>query len=177
MCPICGKYRELTRCVRRMRIAHPTPPRGGGIPHACPTPEAAENFRPGPSARPPIGRSRSRPSRRRSRPRVRPSRRRERPDSAFPRRSPAVEGSQAFARRGAGRRPLVLARRRSFARGGFGRPAKAPRAREATGERRFRPPRTGRWRRTRAVARRQRLPSAARATSRSCTISIRNSIP
>ena len=115
MCPICGKYRELTRCVRRMRIAHPTPPRGGGIPHACPTPEAAENFRPGPSARPPIGRSRSRPSRRRSRPRVRPSRRRERPDSAFPRRPPAVEGSQALARRGAGRRPLVLARRRENA--------------------------------------------------------------
>lgn len=67
MCPICGKYRELTRCVRRMRIAHPTPPRGGDIcpigttflgfgptpphgediPHAYPTPEAAENFRPG----------------------------------------------------------------------------------------------------------------------------------
>ena len=67
MCPICGKYRELTRCVRRMRIAHPTPPRGGGIcpigttflgfgptpphgediPHAYPTPEAAENFPPG----------------------------------------------------------------------------------------------------------------------------------
>jgi len=115
MCPICGKYRELTRCVRRMRIAHPTPPRGGGIPHACPTPEAAENFRPDPSARPPIGRSRSRPSRRRSRLRVCPSRRRERPDSAFPRRSPAVEGSQAFARRGAGRRPLVLARRRENA--------------------------------------------------------------
>lgn len=122
MCPICGKYRELTRCVRRMRIAHPTPPRGGGIPHACPTPEAAENFRPDPSARPPIGRSRSRPSRRRSRLRVCPSRRRERPDSAFPRRSPAVEGSQAFARR-------------------------------------------------------QRLPSAARATSRSRSISTRNSIP
>ena len=90
MCPICGKYRELTRCVRRMRIAHPTPPRGGDIcpigttflgfgptpphgediPHAYPTPEAAENFRPG----------RRRPAEsKRGRPRLRPSRRRERP--------------------------------------------------------------------------------------------------
>ena len=107
MCPICGKYRELTRCVRRMRIAHPTPPRGGGI---CPIGTTFLGF--GPT--PPHGVG-ARPSRSRGRPRLRPSRRRERPDSAFPRRPPAVEGSQALARRGAGRRPLVLARRRENA--------------------------------------------------------------
>lgn len=121
MCPICGKYRELTRCVRRMRIAHPTPPRGGDI---CPIGTTFLGFGPTPhtgkTSHTPIQRLKprrisrravgARPSRSRGRPRLRPSRRRERPAldgvlSAMSIHRPppgAASGSRA---------PLVLATR------------------------------------------------------------------
>lgn len=152
MCPICGKYRELTRCVRRMRIAHPTPPRGGDIcpigatflgfgptpphgediPHAYPTPEAAENFRPG---------------------RRRPAESKPGPAAAAPLASTGTARTR--------RRPLgdvnspVPARRRVSG---------APRARDALRERRVRSPRTGRLGGGGpGRLRRQRLPSPADA--------------
>lgn len=134
MCPICGKYRELTRRVRRMRIAHPTPPRGGDIcpinttflgfgptpphgediPHAYPTPEAAENFRPG---------------------RRRPAESKPEPAAAAPRVDGNGPHSTASSRRCqfTGPRPTS----------GLG-VSGAPRARDALRERRVRSPRTGR---------------------------------
>ena len=132
MCPICGKYRELTRCVRRMRIAHPTPPRGGDIcpigatflgfgptpphgediPHAYPTPEAAENFRPG---------------------RRRPAESKPGPAAAAPLASTGTARTR--------RRPLGDVNSPAPARR---RVSGAPRARDALRERRVRSPRTGR---------------------------------